>query len=297
MDRFLTMRSFVEVVRKGSYTKAANYLGTSRALVSRHILDLEDRLQVRLLNRTTRSITLTEDGRDYFEFCDRVLREIDETEATISGRTKEAQGNLAVVAPKWIGNYEIAEAATAFSLEYPEINLKLSLGGMAPNAYDFIDQGFDIALHTRRIPDSLIRAKLIAQIEFVLCAAPAYLEKAPRLDVPADLSQHKGLIQSNDPVWRFELDGELYKPRVQNAFSSNTYVVLRTAALKGLGVALLPLPLVREDLAQRRLVRVLPEQSIEPRPLFAAFAPGTITPKKVRIFIDFLTDWFRENPM
>jgi DNA-binding transcriptional LysR family regulator len=297
MDHFLTMRSFVEVVKKGSYTKAATFLGTSRALVSRHILDLEDRLQVRLLNRTTRSITLTEDGRDYYEFCDRVLREIEETEATISGRTREAQGNLAVVAPKWIGNYEIADAVTAFSLEYPEINVKLSLGGMAPNAYDFIDQGFDVALHTRRIPDSLIRAKLIAQIEFVLCAAPDYLAGAARLEVPEDLALHKGLIQSNDPVWRFEREGEIFKPRIRNAFSSNTYLVLRKAALKGLGVAMLPLPLVRDDLAEGRLTRVLPDQGIEARPLFAAFAPGTITPQKVRLFIDFLAHWFRDHPM
>jgi DNA-binding transcriptional LysR family regulator len=297
LDHFLTMRSFVEVVRKGSYTKAAVHLGTSRALVSRHILDLEDRLQVRLLNRTTRSITLTDDGRYYFDFCDRVLKEIEETEATLSGRTKEAQGNLAVVAPKWIGNYEIADAATAFSLEYPDINLKLSLGGMAPNAYDFIDQGFDIALHTRRIPDSLIRAKLIAQIDFVVVAAPAYLDRAPPLDSPADLGLHKGLVQSNDPVWRFEMDGDIYKPRVQNAFSSNTYIVLHKAALKGLGVAVLPLPLVREDLAAGRLVRVLERHAIEQRPLFAAFAPGPITPKKVRLFIDFLAAWFRDHPM
>ncbi|EPX82889.1 Transcriptional regulator [Rubellimicrobium thermophilum DSM 16684] len=297
MDHFLTMRSFVEVVKKGSYTKAATFLGTSRALVSRHILDLEERLQVRLLNRTTRSITLTEQGRDYYEFCERILREIEETEAAISGSMREAQGSLAIVAPKWIGNYEIADAVTAFSLEYPEISVKLSLGGMAPNAYDFIERGFDVALHTRRIPDSLIRAKLIAQIAFVLCAAPAYLEQAPRLEGPEDLALHKGLIQSNDPVWRFERNGEIYKPRIRQAFSSNTYLVLRKAALKGLGVAMLPLPLVRDDLTAGTLVQVLPDQEIEERPLFAAFAPGPVTPQKVRLFIDFLAQWFRHHPI
>ncbi len=297
MDQFLTMRSFVEVVKKGSYTKAANHLGTSRALVSRHILDLEDRLQVRLLNRTTRSITLTENGQYYYDFCERILSEIKETEGAISRRMQKAQGSLAVVAPKWIGNYEIADAATSFSLEYPDINLKLSLGGMAPNAYDFIDQGYDVALHTRRIPDSLIRAKLIATIEFVLCASPDYLKNAPEIKTPEDLGQHKGLIQSNDPVWRLDADGDLNKVRIQQAFSSNTYVVLQRAALKGLGVAMLPLPLIREDLAEGRLVPILTDHSIEPRPLFAAFAPGNVTPMKVRLFIDFLTDWFRDHPI
>lgn len=291
------MRSFVEVVKRGSYTMAAKHLGTSRALVSRHILDLEDRLRVRLLNRTTRSITLTEDGKQYYEFCDRILSEIAETEATISERMREAQGNLAVVAPKWIGNYEIADAATSFSLEYPEINLKLSLGGMAPNAYDFIEQGYDIALHTRRIPDSLIRAKLIATIDFILCASPEYLKDAPGIDSPDDLGQHKGLVQSNDPVWRFQRDGDLYKPRIQSHFSSNAYAVLRQAALKGVGVALLPMRAVRDDLKEGKLMPLLPDYSIEDRPLFAAFAPGTITPLKVRLFIDFLKDWFRDHPL
>lgn len=291
------MRSFVSVVNKGSYTQAAVFLGTSRALVSRHILDLEQKLQVRLLHRTTRSITLTDDGRNYFEFCERILTEIKETEEAMSDRMRSAQGNLAVVAPKWIGNHEIADAATSFALEYPDINLKLSLGGMAPNAYDFIEQGYDVALHTRRLPDSLIRAKLIASIEFVLCAAPVYLEANPTVNTPDDLLQHKGVIQSNDPVWRLEQNGDLIKARVQKVFASNTYVVLRNAALKGLGVAMLPLPLVRDDLESGALKQILASYSIEDRPLFAAFAPGNITSMKVRLFIDYLSDWFREHPI
>lgn len=297
MDHLITMRSFVEVAKKGSFTQAAKHLGTSRALVSRHVLALEEWLRVRLLTRTTRSITLTDDGRRYYAFCDRILTEICETEASISNSIREARGDLAVIAPKWIGADEIAEAAISFSLEYPQINLKLSLGGMAPNAYDFIDQGYDIALHTRRIPDSLIRAKLIATIELVLCGAPRYLETAPAINTPDDLIQCRGLIQSNDPVWRFTANGDLIKARIQQVFSSNTYVVLHKAALKGLGLALLPLPLVREDLEAGRLVHLLQDYTIEPRPLFAAFAPGNITPMKVRLFIDFLFDWFRDHPM
>lgn len=297
MDHFVTMRSFVEVVRRGSYTEAASFLGTSRALVSRHILDIEERLQVRLLNRTTRSISLTEEGRTYFEFCERILFEVKETEDSMSRRVNEAQGNLAVLAPKWIGNYEVGDAVTSFSMEYPEINVRLSLGGMASNAYDFIEQGFDVALYTRRIPDSLVRAKLITSINLVLCATPGYLAGAAPLGGPSDLSRHRGLIHSNDPVWRFNSDGDLVKARVQTAFSSNTYLVLRMAALKGIGIAQLPAPLVREDIAAGRLIALLPDQEIEPRPLFAAFAPGKIVPKKVRLFIDFLSNWFRDRQL
>lgn len=297
MDHLQTMRSFVEVVKKGSYTGAANTLGASRALVSRHILDLEDRLGVRLLNRTTRSITLTESGQHYYDFCDRILTEIRENEDEISRRGREPEGNLAVVAPKWIGNYEIADAATSFSLDYPAISLRLSLGGMAPNAYDFVDQGFDVALHTRRIPDSLIRAKRIATIDFVLCGAPSYLDASPPIASPSDLTGHRGLIQTNDPVWRLENNGESVKVRMVSAFSSNTYLVLRKAALKGIGLAILPRVVVAKDLAESTLREVLADFPAESRPLFAAFAPAATTPMKVRLFIDFLTGWFKSHPL
>jgi DNA-binding transcriptional LysR family regulator len=297
MDYFLTMRAFVEVVKKGSYTEAAKTLGSSRALVSRRILDLEERLGLRLLNRTTRSITLTESGKQYYDFCDRVITEIKEKEDEISGRNKEPEGNLSVVAPKWLGNYELGDAATSFSLEYPAIRLKLSLGGMAANAYDFIEQGYDVSLHTRPIPDSLIRAKRIATIEFVLCGAPSYLKKMPEIAGPGDLARHHGLIQLNDPSWRLEVGGDTVKVRVQQVFSSNTYVVLRKACLKGIGLGILPRRIVNGDLENGDLVEVLAECPIEARPLFAAFAPGSKTPMKVRLFIDFLTDWFGKHPM
>jgi DNA-binding transcriptional LysR family regulator len=202
MDHFLTMRSFVEVVKRGSYTEAARTLGTSRALVSRHILDLEHRLKIRLLNRTTRSITLTEGGQQYFDFCDRILQEIKENEEQISGKNRAPEGTLAVIAPKWLANYEVADAATSFSIEYPDITLKLSLGGMAPNAYDFVDRGYDVALHTRPIPDSLIRVKKITDIEFALCASRDYIATHDPINTPDDLTSHKGLVQVNDAVWR-----------------------------------------------------------------------------------------------
>lgn len=297
MDQFLTMRSFVEVVKKGSYTEAAKTLGTSRALVSRHVLDLEERLGLRLLNRTTRSITLTTGGQQYYEFCDRILTDIRDNEETIAGRNNEPGGSLSVVAPKWIGNFEVADAATSFSLEHPAINLKLSLGGMAPNAYDFIDQGYDVALHTRPIPDSLIRAKRIATIEFVLCCSPAFLETAPPITSIADLAEQRGLIHSNDPSWRLHVGDEVVKVRVANAFSSNTYLVLRKAALKGLGLAILPRVTVQKDLESGALVQLLADHPVELRYLFAAFAPGKSTPINVRIFIDYLTSWFKQHPM
>jgi DNA-binding transcriptional LysR family regulator len=296
LDHLLTMRSFVEVVKKGSYTEAAKSLETSRALVSRHILSLEERLGFRLLNRTTRSMTLTGSGQQYFEFCDRVLSEIREKEEELSGHNREPEGNLSIVAPKWLGNYEIAEVATSFSLEYPAIKLALSLGGLATNAYDFLERGYDIALLTRPIPASRIRAKRIATMEFVLCASPDYLARSPAIRTASDVADHRGLMNSNDPVWRLEDGRDHVKLRVQQAFASNTYIVLRRAALKGLGLAILPRRVAGEDLREGRLVQVLPQLPAETRPLYAAFAPGSATPMKVRLFITFLSNWFKAHP-
>ena len=152
MDRFTTMNTFSQVVKQKSFTTAARSLGISRALVSRHITDLEAHLGVRLLNRTTRSINLTEAGASYYEFCNRVIGEIIQAEGAILGRAKEAEGPLSVIAPKWIGSLEVADAVLAFAKRYPKITVDLELGGMSQRTYDFIERGFDVALQTEEHP-------------------------------------------------------------------------------------------------------------------------------------------------
>ena len=295
MDRFTTMATFVEVVKKASFTTAARSRGISRALVSRHIADLEAHLGVSLLTRTTRSLNLTEAGREYYQLCSRVLSEIGTQEQRISGRNREVEGPLAIIAPKWIGDLDLADAVTDFCKAHPRVTAELTLGGMNPKSYDFIDQGFDVAIHTRSIPNSRVKAKRIASIRFVVCAAPSYLERHRQPSSPKALAEHSCLVQPNDPIWTFgKAAGKIKVPK---SFSSNSYLVLRAAVRKGLGIALLPYRMVSDDLKQGALVELLKGHAIAERPLYAAFAPGGPPPEKVHSLVTYLGDWFRKHPL
>lgn len=293
MDRYKTMTTFVQVVRRGSLTDAARALGVSRALVSRQITDIERRLRVRLLNRSTRSVSLTEAGKSHFEFCNRTLAALKSEEASLLGQDRDPEGTLAVIAPKWIGNLDIADAMTSFSATYPKLKIEFVLGGVTRQNSGFLENGFDVVLRTRDFSDPSMRTRRIATLKFAACASPDYLAGHKKPAIPMDLADHACLVHVQEPSWRFVRSQRTTSVTVQAAFSSNAYLVLRKAALKGLGVALLPRRLVEQDLAQGALVRVLPRYPSPERPLVAAYAPGRNTPQKIRCFVEFIAKWYR----
>jgi len=288
------MESFVASVKQGGLGAAAQALGISRTIVSRNIQALEAQLGVRLMNRTTRSLSLTDAGQRYFHLCDEILGRIDEMDEQISAEAAEARGELTVLAPKWM-QAAATRLVVAFAKAHPEIRPRLILGGMAQTAYGFLEQGCEVALHTRQIPDSRIIARRIADIPYCLCAAPAYLEAAPPLMHPADLSGHNALVQYNYHSWQFEKEGREERFQPVPTLSANTFFVLRDAALEGLGLALVPEPLVRDDLRRGHLVPVLEDWTPLGQTLFAAAAPGGGVPVKVRLMLDFVHDWFARH--
>ncbi|MEE4452121.1 LysR family transcriptional regulator [Novosphingobium resinovorum] len=285
------MESFVESVKRGGLGAAAQRLGISRTIVSRNIQSLEAELGVRLLNRTTRSLSLTDAGQRYFHFCDEVLTRVGEMDRQVSAQAAEARGELTVLAPKWMQG-AATSLLVAFAKAHPEIRPRLILGGMAQTAYGFLEQGCEIALHTRQIPDSRIVARRIAEISYSLCASPAYLEGAPALAHPSDLPAHATLVQYNYHTWQFEKEGREERFQPVATLSANTFFALRDAALEGLGLALVPEPLVREDLAEGRLVTALGDWTPMGQTLYVAVAPGGGIPVKVRLMLDFVHDWF-----
>jgi DNA-binding transcriptional LysR family regulator len=298
MDRLTIMKSFVAVVKAESFSAAARSLGVSASLVSRHISRLEEELGVRLVNRTARAVSLTEQGERYFVFSERLLGELDQEDAAIRGLQERAQGSLAVVSPKWIGSLDLSDAVAAFAREYPQITVRFDVGGMGERIYDFIDKGYDLAFHTKYLRDSSVKVRRVATLPFVLCASPLYLRRNPQLSEPADLGHHACLVHRNDPVWHFEHDDGQQHHKVQTpAFMSNTYLVLNKAALEGLGVALLPLRPVFDDVRSGRLRVVLPEFSVQARPLYLIYPPGLQSVKKFRVFLDFMGEWFKRFPI
>jgi DNA-binding transcriptional LysR family regulator len=298
MDRLLIMRSFVTVAKVGSFSGAAKLLGTSGSLISRHVADLEKQVGVRLVNRTARSVSLTEPGVRYSQFAQRILDEIDDEDANIAELHDRAEGMLSIICPKWIGSLDLGDAIAAFSVAHPRITVRFELGGMSDRTYDFLDAGFDIAFHTRDLRDSSVRLKKIASLPFVLCASRSYVKRYGTLADPNELAHHDCLVHVNDPVWRIGHGpaSTLHKIR-KIAFTSNSYIALQKVAVHGRGIALIPHRPAYDDLMSGALQVLLPELPVPARSLYAIYGPSAQTPRKVEVFLDFLTTWFSDNPI
>ena len=296
MDRFRTMESFVRVVRAGSFTIAANQLGLSRALVSRHVSDLEARVGARLLNRSTRSLNLTDEGRSYLEFCERLFRELESKEHAIVRTRTEPSGTLKVMGPKSFGTLHLADAIIDFAKAQSRLQITLMLEDVSFRSYDFAEKGLDLALRISSMRNASVIEQQIGPLEWVLCASPGYLSRKGRPGQPSDLAEHDCLVHSNvtanDRIWRFEGPKGNVSAKVVGSFFSNSALALRKAALEGLGITLLPRYTVTDELASGALVTVLPRYRAPSRPLIAVFPRVPIVPRKVQVFVDFLTQWF-----
>lgn len=301
MDRFRTMQSFAEVIRLGSFSEAAKTLGLSRALISRHVTDLEKHLGVRLLTRTTRRITLTEAGAKHFDFCQKVIAEIEEGESSLKRLQKEPEGVLKILAPKSLTTLALGDAIASFAAAYPHLHISLMLDDLSFRSYDFIERGFDVAVHTTPIRDSTLVARKIGNLHWLLCASPRYLKQHGEPRVPRDLVRHQCLIHLNsdpsDRVWRLHGSNGVVSVKVQGPFASNSVLMLRKAALESLGIAILPLYCVKDDLKAGALCEVLTDFPIPVHPLSLVFSSGKQTPQKIRSLADFLVGWFRKHPI
>jgi DNA-binding transcriptional LysR family regulator len=290
------MRSFVGVTKSRSFSQAARTLGISGSLVSRHVAELERSLGVRLVNRTARTISLTEAGTRYAEFAARIIDEIDREDAQLRSLRDKPEGSLAIISPKWIGSNDVGDAIVAFSAHYPKIHIRFEVGGMSERSYEFLDRGFDVAFHTRHVRDCNLMLRKIADLEFSLCAAPLYLHRAGKPAQVGELNDHDCLLNTNDPIWHLRQVGHDVHLKVSEpVYSSNSYVTLRKAALAGRGIGLLPIRLVAEDVTAGTLVDVLPDCEIPDRPLYALYAPGSQTLTRVQLFLDFVSEWFRRQ--
>lgn len=293
-DRFEQVRIFAAVADAGGFSRAGERLGLSRAAVSRNIIELEERLGVRLFNRTTRQVSLTEAGRDFLRQCQRILGELEEAERAASAASSGPQGQLRIVAPVNFGLRELGPAAAAFLTAYPNIAIDLSLND---RSIDPIEGGYDIAIRVAsREPQLLSTLDMVTinRSKRILCAAPAYLiaHGVPRK--PDDLARHQCLSYSyvDDPqTWSFACGDEQYRVRVRNRVTTSSSAVLASCAAAGLGVAYGPLAFFRDELAAGRLALVLDEYALPEVAVYALFARSRYVPPKVQAFTGFMADY------
>ena len=292
MSSLAEMAVFVKTVTTTSLSAAARELGVSTAAVSRKLAALEARLGVRLLNRTTRRISLTDEGARYYEACVRILAEIEEAEAQATARRLEPQGILKVALPATFGHKHIAPLIPEFSRRYPGIQLALSLSDRWINV---IDEGFDLAIRIAELQDSSLAARKLAPNPRVVCASPAYLARHGTPQTPADLIRHNCLtITEFQMTWDYKDPlGKSGEVRVAGRYACDNWEVLRTWAVAGLGIALKSVWDVRRELEEGSLVRLFPDYTFgSDVGIYAVYPHRRFLPAKTRVFIDFLAESF-----
>jgi len=286
------MRTLVAVRKAGTFTTAARALGISASLVSRHVAQLEREVGVALVDRTPHGVQLTAAGQEYVTLASRVLQEIEDEDAAIRKLRERAEGTLNVASPKWIGNLDLGDAIVDFALEHPRIEVRYEVGRMSEKKYNFLDSGIDIALHTKYLRNSSLQVTKVAEASYVLCASPSYLAGRPALTHPRDLFDHMCLVHSDHQVWTLGRGRSAEHMKVSHpVFASNAYPVLQKAAVRGLGIALLPLQPIQDDIRSGTLVTLLPSYEPPDRALFAVYARSEPMLAKIDTFLTFVTSW------
>lgn len=293
MDRFQEMASFIAVVEAGSFVAAADATGLSKAAVSRHVADLEKRLGARLLHRTTRRLSLTDDGQAFFGRAKEVLAATEEAEAEISSRSGEATGQLKINAPLSFGVLHLAPLWGCFARENPKVSLDISLGD---RMVDLVDEGFDLAVRITNLPSSQLVSRKLASTRMVLCASPGYLTVHAEPRQPDDLARHEIISYSywsGRDEWSFTAaDGRMAAVRIRARMHANNGDTCRAAALADQGVILQPDFIVGDDLRQGALVELLPQWHAGSIDIHAVYPSRKFLPVKTRRMVDFLVEAF-----
>jgi len=295
-DSLYEMSVFEKVVAAGSLSAAARDLGVSTAVVSRRLAALEARLGVRLVNRTTRRLALTDEGASYHEACARILAEVEMADAAAAAQRVEPKGLLKVALPASFGHIHIAPLVPPFAARFPKIELAFSLSDRTVNV---IAEGYDLAIRIGELEDSSLAARKLAPNRRVVCASPQYLRQHAAPRVPADLRQHNCLTTTELHMnWEYKgPDGKRGVVRVEGHYACDNWEVLREWAMAGLGVALKSTWDVRRQLEDGSLVALLPEYDFGTDvAIYAVYPHRRHLPAKTRVFIDYLAESFGPEP-
>ncbi|BAN53841.1 MULTISPECIES: LysR family transcriptional regulator [Pseudomonas] len=289
MNPYEDMRIFAQVMEAGSFTAAADRLGMSKQSVSRRLMQLEERLGVRLLNRSTRRLDATPLGQHYYQSALRLLGEVQQVEHDISGQAQALRGTLRLSAPLSFAMSHLGCLLTEFLQLHPQVDVEVDL---SDRAVDLIGEGYDLALRIGALEDSSLIARRIASVERVYCASPAYLQARGVPLKPEDLAGHDCLPygHSRQVQWQFRQGGKAQAIQVTGRMRANNGELLRDAAIAGMGVTYLPTFIVGQALADGRLVNVLEEWTPPALQLSAVYPQHRQVARPVQGFVSFLRE-------
>ena len=289
MNPYEDMRIFAQVMETGSFTAAADRLGMSKQSVSRRLMQLEERLGVRLLNRSTRRLDATPLGQHYYQSALRLLGEVQQVEHDISGQAQALRGTLRLSAPLSFAMAHLGCLLTEFLQLHPQVDVEVDL---SDRAVDLIGEGYDLALRIGALEDSSLIARRIASVERVYCASPAYLASRGVPTCPEQLTEHDCLPygHSRQVQWQFRQGGKALAIQVTGRMRANNGEMLRDAAIAGMGVTYLPTFIVGKALAEGRLVPILADWATPALQLSAVYPQHRQVARPVQGFVDFLRE-------
>lgn len=297
MDRFEEMRTFVRVVESGSLSAVAQRFDMAKSAISRRLTELETRLGVQLLKRTTRRLHLTDSGRQYYQRCLRILADLDEAEQVVSSEHAELRGTIRIAAPLSFGIQHLSPVLNDFLLQHEELNLDLDLNDRQVN---LVEEGIDLGVRIGHLQDSTLVARRLAPARRIVCASPAYLERVGEPRQPQELEHHLGLNYSNVPeaqLWQFAgRDGKTFSVKVPVRMRANNGDVLLKAAIDGLGILATTTFFCHQALQEGWLRPLLDGYLLQEDAVYAIYPAQRYLPRRVRVLIDYLVSRFGEHP-
>jgi DNA-binding transcriptional LysR family regulator len=298
MEQLAEMMTFAKVVETKSFSEAARALQTSKSLVSKQVSQLETKLGVRLLNRTTRSMSLTEIGAAYYEHCARIAQEIEAAGATVTQLQAEPRGTLRVTSTVVFASMHLAPAIKEFLRRHPQVEIELQA---TDRVVDLVEEGCDLAIRISDNPAPNLVARKLAPVRWITCASPEYLAQHGTPRTPQDLASHNCLLYYGLPAgrghWRYTMNGREVTPELKGNCRVNNSEVLLSMARCGMGIIVFPTYMVGSDLQSGKLREILPGFTVFPdMALYAMYVPNRYLQPKVRAFIDFLIEFIGAEP-
>ncbi|CAD2249692.1 LysR family transcriptional regulator [Xanthomonas arboricola] len=296
MDLLQAMKTFTAVVEAGSFVRAMEVVGLSKPAVSRHVNELEGHLGTRLLQRTTRRLSLTGEGQAYYQRCKDILLAVQEAEAEVGASALQAQGRLRIGAPQTFGALHLAALWGRFAARNPQVTLDIVL---SDRVIDLVEEGYDLAVRIARLSDSSLVSRRLARTRMVLCASPDYLAERGTPQHPHELTRHDVISYtywSSGDIWSFQGPQGEETVRTHSRIHANNGDTCRAAALAHQGIILQPDFLVYADLDSGALVELMPEFRAAELGIFAVYPTRKQLPLKVRRLVDFLVDALRAPP-
>jgi DNA-binding transcriptional LysR family regulator len=287
------MQAFVAVATNGSFTTGAKQVDISTKLASKYVQQLEEKLGAQLFYRTTRSVTLTDTGKAYYERCTPLLDQFNELEGLVQQKQSDLAGPIRITAPTGFGSKELVEAVAEFQLLHPKVNIDLHL---ADHLVSVVEGGFDLAVRFGKLEDSTLIARKLRDMRIVIVASPEYLHKYGEPKHPSELTTHNCLLQmtTKEPAhWSFRLENEIKSYKMQGNFHANSPRAVVQMAIKGVGIGRAPLYTVNSYLKDGTLKILFEENEASATGLYAVYPPNKHLTARIRAFIDHLVDYYK----